>query len=63
MRHALRKWTCRNCGRSNETTIEMDGSAKCEHCAHVMKIQPSAHRGGETAAQISRFSRSTAERR
>jgi len=49
-----RPWQCRNCGRSNRTEVFADGTVRCEHCSNVMRIQPSAARGGETAAQLSR---------
>lgn len=59
MQEALRTWTCRNCGRSNKTVIERNGSVKCEYCNYVMSIQPARSRGEETPAQLSRFSRRT----
>jgi hypothetical protein len=58
MENQLRSWNCRGCGRSNNTTIEPDGTVTCEFCSAVKKIQPSRIRGGETPAQVSRFSTS-----
>ena len=46
MKYVLRNWKCRNCGRANATTVELDGTAKCEFCAYVMSIQPSRIRNG-----------------
>jgi DNA-directed RNA polymerase subunit RPC12/RpoP len=46
MPNVLRHWKCRNCGRANETTVGLDGTAKCEHCANRMSIQPSRIRNG-----------------
>jgi hypothetical protein len=59
MEAANRNWTCRNCGRSNKTPVELDGTVKCEFCANVMRIQPSRSRGGETPGQLSRFPQRT----
>lgn len=53
----LQPWNCRNCGRSNKSEVALDGTVKCEYCNNVMRIQPSKARGGETAAQRSRFTR------
>jgi streptogramin lyase len=55
MQYLIRKWNCRNCGLCNATEIALDGSVKCDHCADVMKIQPSRARGGETPDQLSTF--------
>ena len=44
----LRNWKCRNCGRANQTTVELDGTAKCEYCTYLMSVQPSRVRGGVT---------------
>jgi len=41
MEHALKLWKCKNCGRSNETVVALDGTAKCPYCARVLSIQPS----------------------
>jgi DNA-directed RNA polymerase subunit RPC12/RpoP len=46
MDSAPRNWKCRNCGRANRTEVGLDGTAKCEHCAYVMSIQPSRLKGG-----------------
>ncbi len=46
MQNDLRNWKCRSCGRANTTPVELDGTAKCEHCAYVMSIQPSRVRNG-----------------
>jgi hypothetical protein len=53
MRYVVRNWTCRSCGRSNQNMVEPDGTATCEHCATVMRIQPGRAQGGETGAQLS----------
>jgi hypothetical protein len=53
MADGLRTWKCRNCGRANRTEVAADGTAKCEFCADVTRIQPSRARGGETDAQVS----------
>jgi len=53
MEEVLRNWGCRNCGRSNRTVIGQDGTAKCEHCGDMKRIQPSRARGQETADQLS----------
>jgi hypothetical protein len=54
---AMHNWNCRGCGRTNTTVIEENGTVKCEHCGDVKSIQPSRYRGGESPAQIERFSR------
>ena len=41
MEHALKQWKCKNCDRSNETVVALDGTAKCLYCAAVLTIQPS----------------------
>ncbi len=46
MEQALRRWKCRNCSRANETIIELDGTAQCEHCRNRMSVQPSRVRKG-----------------
>jgi hypothetical protein len=46
MNEALRRWKCRDCSRSNETTIGLDGTAVCAHCAHTINVQPSRFRNG-----------------
>jgi rubredoxin len=56
MKDVVRNWHCRNCGRSNATVIELDGTVKCDFCHWVMRIQPSRERGGETAGQMARRS-------
>ncbi len=53
MQNVLRTWHCRNCGRTNETEIALDGTVKCEFCASVTRIQPSRVRGLETPSQLS----------
>ena len=53
--YLMRKWNCRNCGRSNSTEVALDGSVTCDYCVHVMKIQPSRARGDETSDQLSAF--------
>jgi hypothetical protein len=53
VKDTLRNWYCRNCGRSNQTVIAQDGTARCEYCANVTRIQPSRVRGYETPAQLS----------
>jgi hypothetical protein len=56
----LRNWNCRGCGRGNKTEVAPDGTVTCEYCADVKIIQPARNRGGETALQISRFTRNHA---
>jgi DNA-directed RNA polymerase subunit RPC12/RpoP len=53
MQNVLRTWHCRNCGRTNETEIALDGKVKCEFCASVTRIQPSRARGLESPGQLS----------
>jgi hypothetical protein len=36
----LRRWNCRNCGRSNETLVAANGTAKCEYCTDVAEVRP-----------------------
>ena len=31
----LRRWNCRNCGRSNKTALALDGTVTCEYCTEV----------------------------
>ena len=31
----LRRWNCRNCGRSNETALALDGTLTCDYCTEV----------------------------
>jgi hypothetical protein len=45
--NTLRRWKCRNCSRSNETAIELDGTGKCTHCARLTSVQPSRVRDGK----------------
>ena len=40
MRYVVRNWTCRNCGRANQTMAGLDGTVKCEHCADSLRIPP-----------------------
>jgi hypothetical protein len=53
--YLIRKWNCTSCGRSNATEVALDGSAMCDHCVAVVKIQASGARGCETPAQLSAF--------
>jgi len=53
--YLIRKWNCKNCGRSNVTEVTFNGMAKCEYCLGLLKIQPSKARGGETSDQLSAF--------
>ena len=55
MQYLIRRWNCRNCGRSNATEVALDGTVKCDYCVDVMKIQPSRARGGETPDQLAEF--------
>jgi len=55
MQYLIRKWNCQNCGRSNATEVALDGSAICDHCATVARIQASNARGYETPDQLSAF--------
>ena len=59
MERLIRKWNCRNCGRSNDTEVALDGTVKCEYCVDVRKIQPSRARGGETPISYLHSSRRT----
>jgi hypothetical protein len=36
----LRSWNCRNCGRSNRTIVEMNGTVRCEYCTALMPSLP-----------------------
>jgi len=42
----LRRWKCRDCSRSNETEIGLDGTAVCGHCSHRINVQPSRLKNG-----------------
>jgi ribosomal protein L37AE/L43A len=42
MESGQRKWTCRNCGRPNETAVLAGGTLKCEHCTEVFDATPEA---------------------
>ena len=55
MQYVIRKWNCQKCGRSNATEVALDGSAICDHCATVAKIQASSALGYETLDQLSAF--------
>jgi hypothetical protein len=55
MQYLIRKWNCLKCARSNATEVALDGSAICDHCASVAKIQASCARGHETPDQLSAF--------
>ena len=46
MTQALRRWKCRDCSRSNETEVRLDGTAICGHCSHTISVQPSRMRNG-----------------
>ena len=46
MDNTLRRWKCRNCSRSNETAIALDGTGKCTHCERLTSVQPSRVRNG-----------------
>jgi len=35
MKTGQRKWTCRNCGRRNETAVIAGGTMTCEYCTQV----------------------------
>ena len=47
MKDALRRWKCRDCSRTNETTIGLDGMATCQTCGHSINVQPSRVRNGK----------------
>ncbi|HSE62122.1 MAG TPA: hypothetical protein VLG15_00780 [Thermoanaerobaculia bacterium] len=51
---SIRSWHCRNCGKTNQSEVELDGRVKCGSCGWVMRIQPSRERGGETPGQLYR---------
>ena len=40
MKSGFRSWNCRNCGRSNETELALDGTLTCEYCAEVGGLEP-----------------------
>jgi len=40
VKSTLRSWNCRNCGRSNETALALDGTLTCEYCAEVGGLEP-----------------------
>jgi hypothetical protein len=63
MQYLMQKWTCSSCGRSNVTEMALNGTAKCDHCAAVVKIQPSRARGGETPEQLAEFIRADPKHR
>lgn len=48
MENSLRHWKCRNCGRANQTSVALDGTAQCAHCTYQMSVQPSRVRNGVT---------------
>jgi DNA-directed RNA polymerase subunit RPC12/RpoP len=52
MESALRTWKCRNCGRTNQTEVALNGTASCEHCSYVMSIQPSRLRNGQVLPAV-----------
>jgi hypothetical protein len=39
MQYVLRFWVCEKCGRSNKTTIALDGAVKCEQCADLPRLR------------------------
>ncbi len=39
MEHSLRNWTCKSCGRANETVVPLDGRASCAFCRAKTRIQ------------------------
>jgi len=41
MEHAKRNWKCTTCGLPNRTVLTLDGMAACEHCAEMVRLQPS----------------------
>jgi len=43
---ALRRWKCRDCSRSNETEIGLDGTAHCGHCSHRINVERSRIKNG-----------------
>jgi hypothetical protein len=55
LQYLIKKWNCTSCGRFNATEVALDGSATCDHCVAVMKIQASGARGRETPDQLSAF--------
>jgi hypothetical protein len=48
MDRILRKWNCRNCGRSNEIVVAPDATVKCEYCSDIAPIKPRRVPRGET---------------
>ena len=40
MSSGLRRWNCRNCGRSNETALALDGTLTCDYCTEVGRLEP-----------------------
>ncbi|HEY7862456.1 MAG TPA: hypothetical protein VIE39_02275 [Thermoanaerobaculia bacterium] len=61
MQYLIRRWACPACRRYNATEVTLEGTVKCDHCATVRKIQPSAARGYETPDQLSAFIRADAQ--
>jgi len=57
VQYVIRRWNCQACSRHNATEVSLDGTAKCDHCAAVTRIQPSQARGGETPAELAAFLR------
>lgn len=37
----LRTWNCRHCGRSNVTSVSLEGTVECQFCSQLTSIQPS----------------------
>jgi hypothetical protein len=61
VQYLIRRWACPTCRRSNATEVTLDGTVKCDHCAAVRQIQPSAAVGDETPDQLSEFIRADAQ--
>jgi hypothetical protein len=42
MKSGHRKWTCRRCGRGNDTAVTAGAAMKCEHCSEGFRARPEA---------------------
>ena len=52
MTEVLRRWKCRDCSRANESAIELDGTALCQHCGRRTSVQPSRMRNGSVLPAV-----------
>ena len=61
--YLIRNWICTSCDRPNATEVALDGSAVCDHCVVVTKIQASGARGRESPSQLAAFILADSRRR